>query len=138
MGVILVDIQSKCWAIGTRITPNMDTFHAVFCHSINFLFPWTFLKLTAAHASMFHIFMSWFITDTLQHISYLVKKCNCLPGSTYLLKANNINTGKKVQKLFNVNTKKRQHSVNDIIVLSLLLTWNIFHTSFVLILILNK
>ena len=28
-GVILVRIQSKCGKLGTRITPNTDTFHAV-------------------------------------------------------------------------------------------------------------
>ena len=51
------------------------------------------------------------------------------PVSIYLLKVNNRNTTKGCET-YSKLTQKRQNDVNDIVLVFLLLTLNIFHTFF--------
>ena len=66
--------------------------------------------------------------------------CLPYPAGIYLLKVNNRNTRKKVWNMFKVNNKDtkttpHQNDANGVVLVSLLLTLNIFHT-FVLVFLL--
>ena len=57
-GVILVRIQSECVKIRTRITPNMDTFHAV---KVTEILSNTFIK------SIYNVFYGQSVLHTLDN-----------------------------------------------------------------------
>ena len=57
------------------------------------------------------------------------------PTNIYLLKVNNRNTRKKVWNKFKVNYKNTRTTSFDVVLVFLLLTFNIFHTFFLVFLL---